>query len=104
MLSIELSTDIVDNNSYHFARNWFSLSITLLVEFQTMKTGLPNRIQLEETWLKELESEFLKSYMHELKLFLKSEKQKGKRIFPKGKEMFFKKGTIKLISFIFSEL
>ena len=73
MLSIELSTDIVDNNSYHFARNWFSLSITLLVEFQTMKTGLPNRIQLEETWLKELESEFLKSYMHELKLFLKSE-------------------------------
>ena len=88
MLSIELSTDIVDNNSYHFARNWFSLSITLLVEFQTMKTGLPNRIQLEETWLKELESEFLKSYMHELKLFLKSEKQKGKRIFPKGKEMF----------------
>ena len=45
-------------------------------------------IKLEKSWLKELGLEFELSYMQELKLFLQSEKKRGKKIFPKGEDMF----------------
>ena len=66
----------------------FLLILGFSLNFTTMKRDLANTIRLEESWLKELESEFLKTYMQELKLFLQAEKKKGKRIFPKGEEMF----------------
>ena len=47
----------------------------------------PN-IKLEDGWKALLQSEFEKTYMQKLKLFLKSEKQAGKTIFPKGDEYF----------------
>jgi len=53
-----------------------------------MTTGIKNTIKLESTWLKELEPEFKKKYMQNLKTFLQNEKKEGKEIFPKGKDMF----------------
>ena len=47
-----------------------------------------DKIQLEDSWLNELKSEFQKDYMLSLKSFLLDEKRKGKKIFPIGKEMF----------------
>lgn len=46
------------------------------------------KIQLEDSWLAELESEFQETYMTNLKSFLLEEKNKGKKILPRGKEMF----------------
>ena len=53
-----------------------------------MNLELKNSIKLDKSWLQELEPEFKKQYMQELKLFLQSEKKKGKEIYPKGKDMF----------------
>lgn len=39
--------------------------------------------QLEESWKKRLEPEFQKDYMVKLKAFLKTEKEKGRTIFPR---------------------
>ncbi len=44
--------------------------------------------QLDESWLKTVGEEFDKSYMHNLRQFLTQEKQTGKTIFPKGKDIF----------------
>ena len=40
------------------------------------------------SWLNLLAKEFKKSYMKDLSLFLKSEVKEGKKIYPKGNEMF----------------
>ena len=53
-----------------------------------MNSKFKRTIKLEKSWLKELELEFELSYMQELKLFLQSEKKRGKKIFPKGEDMF----------------
>ena len=53
-----------------------------------MKSKFKRTIKLEKSWLKELGLEFELSYMQELKLFLQSEKKRGKKIFPKGEDMF----------------
>ena len=45
-------------------------------------------IRLEKTWLNELNLEFQKKYMYELKKFLQDERKKGKVIFPKGRDIF----------------
>ena len=47
-----------------------------------------SEIQLEQSWLKELNPEFQKDYMLNLKSFLLSEKRAGKKIYPAGKEIF----------------
>ena len=43
-------------------------------------------VKLEDSWKHALEAEFSEPYMGELRSFLVSEKQAGKRIFPKGSE------------------
>lgn len=48
---------------------------------------MPN-IQLDPSWLKYLQPEFDKAYMHKLRAFLMSEKQLGKTILPKSSEWF----------------
>jgi len=48
---------------------------------------VPN-VQLEQSWLNELEQEFEQPYMRKLRSFLAEERQKGKTIFPKGAEYF----------------
>ena len=53
-----------------------------------MNSKFKRTIKLEKSWLKELGLEFELSYMQELKLFLQSEKKRGKKIFPKGGDMF----------------
>ena len=45
-------------------------------------------IKLDESWRKPLKPEFDSPYMQALKAFLISEKEAGKRIFPKGGEWF----------------
>ncbi len=45
-------------------------------------------IQMEASWLAQLEGEFEKPYMKALREFLKVEKSSGKIIYPKGKEFF----------------
>lgn len=45
-------------------------------------------VRLEESWKHVLAAEFDSDYMRELKAFLVSEKQNGKRIFPRGSEYF----------------
>ncbi|WP_421859479.1 uracil-DNA glycosylase [Oricola sp.] len=45
-------------------------------------------VKLEESWLTPLQGEFDAPYMAELKQFLLTEKQAGKRIFPPGGEWF----------------
>jgi uracil-DNA glycosylase len=45
-------------------------------------------INLHPSWLEPLRGEFAQDYMADLKRFLLSEKQQGKRIFPKGSEWF----------------
>src|SRR6476661_4810341 len=46
------------------------------------------KVGLEPGWLEQLEPEFEKSYMLQLKQFLQSEKEKGATVFPKGSEIF----------------
>ena len=50
--------------------------------------GKDTRVALEQSWLELLNQEFKEAYMQELSLFLKSEINEGKKIYPKGKEMF----------------
>jgi uracil-DNA glycosylase len=45
-------------------------------------------IKLHSSWLEPLGGEFAQPYMAELKRFLLTEKERGKRIFPKGNEWF----------------
>jgi uracil-DNA glycosylase len=45
-------------------------------------------IELEPSWLKVLDNEFEKDYMLKLKQFLKEEKEAGKKIYPKGSDIF----------------
>jgi uracil-DNA glycosylase len=45
-------------------------------------------IRLDSAWLESLRSEFEQPYMAELKRFLLAERERGKRIFPKGGEWF----------------
>jgi uracil-DNA glycosylase len=45
-------------------------------------------VDLEPSWLAVLATEFEQSYMQQLRAFLASEKQVGKRIFPSGNELF----------------
>ncbi len=45
-------------------------------------------IKIEKSWKKVLADEFEKTYMKELKLFLKAELEKGKKIYPHGNEIF----------------
>ena len=52
-------------------------------------TGMTtDQIKLHPSWLERLRGEFAQDYMAELKRFLVAEKQRGKRIFPKGSEWF----------------
>ena len=52
-------------------------------------TGMTtDQIKLLPSWLERLRGEFAQDYMAELKRFLVAEKQRGKRIFPKGSEWF----------------
>lgn len=44
--------------------------------------------QIEETWLNALKDEFTQPYFAELKAFILEEKQKGKKIFPPGSQIF----------------
>lgn len=45
-------------------------------------------VALEESWLAQLGGEFEQSYMQELRAFLLAQKKAGKRIFPRGSEIF----------------
>ncbi|HEX2147396.1 MAG TPA: uracil-DNA glycosylase, partial [Pseudorhizobium sp.] len=45
-------------------------------------------VKLEESWKQALAPEFSNPYMSELRRFLLTEKEAGKRIFPKGAEYF----------------
>lgn len=45
-------------------------------------------IQLETSWKNRLAGEFKKNYMQNLKLFLKEEEKKNKKVYPKGSEYF----------------
>ncbi len=47
-----------------------------------------NKIQLEETWLAELASEFDQAYMQNLRAFLRQEKAAQKQIYPPSKLIF----------------
>ena len=53
-----------------------------------MPTDTGRSIDLESSWLVPLAAEFEQPYMQQLRAFLVSEKQSGKRIFPSGKEIF----------------
>lgn len=53
-----------------------------------MPTDTGRNIDLESSWLVPLAAEFEQPYMQQLRAFLVSEKQSGKRIFPSGKEIF----------------
>jgi uracil-DNA glycosylase len=45
-------------------------------------------VKLHPSWLKSLRGEFAQPYMGELRRFLVNEREKGKRIFPKGSDWF----------------
>lgn len=49
---------------------------------------MSEQIKLQASWKQRLLPEFSKSYMGELRQFLRAEKQLGKEIFPKGDEYF----------------
>lgn len=46
------------------------------------------RVRIDPEWKRVLESEFLSSYMHDLRMFLAREREQGKEVFPPGPEMF----------------
>ena len=50
--------------------------------------GKDSKVALEQSWLELLYPEFKEAYMQELGSFLKSEINEGKKIYPKGSEMF----------------
>ncbi len=45
-------------------------------------------VELEASWLAHLNGEFQQPYMKDLRAFLAAEKAAGKRVFPKGSEIF----------------
>lgn len=45
-------------------------------------------VKLEQDWLDILQSEFDQPYMKALKLFLQQEKERGKTVYPKGRDIF----------------
>ena len=45
-------------------------------------------MELEASWLSLLRDEFDKHYMHQLRVFLREEKQNGRQVFPPGSDMF----------------
>ncbi|UWN51575.1 Uracil-DNA glycosylase [Alcanivorax sp. ALC70] len=45
-------------------------------------------VQLEAGWKQALGGEFAQPYMHELKAFLRDEKQAGETIYPPGPDIF----------------
>lgn len=47
-----------------------------------------HNIKLDRTWLRQLEPEFQKPYMQNLKMFLKAQKEGKKIIYPQGDEYF----------------
>lgn len=47
-----------------------------------------DEIRLNPSWLEPLRNEFEQPYMADLKQFLMNERERGKRIFPKGKDWF----------------
>jgi len=47
-----------------------------------------NTVQLEQSWKQKLLPEFDQPYMQDLKAFLLGEKTKGKRVYPKGPDIF----------------
>ncbi|PIU00428.1 MAG: uracil-DNA glycosylase [Bdellovibrionales bacterium CG10_big_fil_rev_8_21_14_0_10_45_34] len=63
----------------------------MTTEFQPDQIGKTEgrvNVSLPECWRHALESEFQKSYMNDLRDFLKSELKRGKQIFPQPKEYF----------------
>lgn len=52
-----------------------------------MNSGVKT-VEIEESWKEILQDEFSKAYFQTIKYFLKSEKEKGKIIYPPGKEIF----------------
>ena len=50
--------------------------------------GQGRAVQLEPSWLAQLEEEFSLPYMAQLRSFLQAEKRAGKRVFPPGEEIF----------------
>jgi uracil-DNA glycosylase len=53
-----------------------------------MTANTTEQIRLHPSWLEPLRSEFEQPYMGELKRFLGAEREKGKRIFPRGSDWF----------------
>jgi uracil-DNA glycosylase len=47
-----------------------------------------DEIRLNSSWLEPLRDEFERAYMADLKRFLADQRERGKRIFPKGREWF----------------
>jgi len=47
-----------------------------------------SRLRLEDSWRDLVGTEFEQPYMHQLSSFLRREKQRGKRIYPPGEQMF----------------
>ena len=45
-------------------------------------------VELEASWLSLLQDEFDSHYMRQLRVFLREEKQNGRRVFPPGSDMF----------------
>ncbi len=50
--------------------------------------GDATEVRLHSSWLEPLKTEFAEPYMVDLKSFLLAERQRGRRIFPKGSEWF----------------
>lgn len=48
----------------------------------------PRKVQLRSEWLDEIGGEFDAPYMRELSQFLRAERARGKRIYPRGVDMF----------------
>lgn len=55
---------------------------------QELETIKSTEIKLEASWKRQLENEFQKSYMQNLKSFLQSEKKEGKKIYPPSPLIF----------------
>jgi uracil-DNA glycosylase len=51
-------------------------------------TGSEQRIVLEDSWKERLLPEFEQPYMRQLGAFLRSERENGKRIYPRGSDIF----------------
>lgn len=52
------------------------------------EAGRASRVRLEPSWLEALGPEFDKPYLRELSAFLRAQKAAGKRIYPRGDDLF----------------